>query len=116
MPDLAQHNCTPCSASSPALTEQQLSALLRQLPDWQLIRVDNQQRLQRTYDVADFARALALANAVGAAAEQENHHPTLLIAWGKLTVTWWTHSIGGLHHNDAVMAARTDRLAAAQNT
>jgi 4a-hydroxytetrahydrobiopterin dehydratase len=33
-----------------------------------------------------------------------------LTEWGKVTVTWWTHKIGGLHQNDFIMAARTDEL------
>jgi 4a-hydroxytetrahydrobiopterin dehydratase len=47
---------------------------------------------------------------VGEQAEEEGHHPALLTEWGKVTVTWWTHKIGGLHHNDFIMAARTDEL------
>ena len=33
-----------------------------------------------------------------------------LTQWGSVTVTWWTHKIGGLHRNDFVMAARTDKI------
>ena len=48
------------------------------------------------------------ADAVGAIAEAADHHPALTVEWGKVTVRWWTHVIGGLHRNDTVMAARTD--------
>jgi len=44
-------------------------------------------------------------------AEAEGHHPAMLTEWGRVTVTWWTHKIRGLHRNDFVMAAKTDRLA-----
>ena len=50
------------------------------------------------------------ANAIGGAAEEQGHHPALLVEWGKVTVSWWTHAIGGLHRNDFIMAARTDAL------
>ncbi|MFZ3143332.1 4a-hydroxytetrahydrobiopterin dehydratase, partial [Psychrobacter glacincola] len=40
----------------------------------------------------------------------EGHHPGILVEWGKVTVTWWSHSIKGLHRNDFVMAAKTDSL------
>ncbi|WP_372241281.1 4a-hydroxytetrahydrobiopterin dehydratase [Aeromonas hydrophila] len=33
-----------------------------------------------------------------------------LTKWGKVTVSWWTYKIGGLHRNDFIMAARTDQL------
>ena len=55
-----------------------------------------------------FAQALAVTNRVGEQAEEEGHHPALLTEWGKVTVSWWTHKIGGLHQNDFIMAARTD--------
>ena len=68
-------------------------------------------RLERAFTFSDFAAALAFTNRVGAAAEAEGHHPALLTEWGRVTVTWWTHAIRGLHRNDFVMAAKTDALA-----
>ena len=44
-------------------------------------------------------------------AEAEGHHPALLTEWGRVTVTWWTHKIRGLHRNDFIMAAKTEMLA-----
>ena len=64
--------------------------------------------LQRSYKFADFKSALAFTNRVGEEAEKAGHHPALLTEWGKVTVTWWTHAINGLHRNDFVMAAKTD--------
>ena len=49
---------------------------------------------------------------MGVLAESEGHHPAILTQWGSVTVTWWTHKIRGLHRNDFIMAANTDRLAA----
>ena len=43
-------------------------------------------------------------------AEQEDHHPLLQVEWGKLTVTWWTHRINGLHLNDFILAAKIDQV------
>jgi 4a-hydroxytetrahydrobiopterin dehydratase len=47
---------------------------------------------------------------VGEVAEAEDHHPALLTEWGKVTVTWWTHAVKGLHRNDFIAAAKTDQL------
>ena len=68
-------------------------------------------QLERVFTFSDFAQALAFTNKVGALAEEAGHHPAILTEWGKVTVTWWTHKIGGLHRNDFIMAARTDHAA-----
>lgn len=69
---------------------------------------NNELHLQRVYQFPDFQQAIAFANSIGEIAEAEGHHPALLTEWGKVTVTWWIHAIKGLHHNDFIMAAKTD--------
>jgi len=108
--ELAGRRCEACRADAPLLTQQQLDEWLPELPQWQLIEVAGVQQLTRVYRCKNFVGAMALAEEVAVLAEQENHHPSLLVEWGKLTVTWWTHKINGLHENDLVMAARTERL------
>jgi 4a-hydroxytetrahydrobiopterin dehydratase len=68
-------------------------------------------RLERVFHFRSFADALAFTNRVGSIADDEGHHPALLTEWGRVTVTWWTHKIRGLHRNDFMMAAKTDALA-----
>lgn len=87
-----------------------IGTLLAELPGWQLVETEGVARLVRRYAFADFAEALAFTNRVGELAEAHDHHPALLTEWGKVTVSWWTHSKGGVLRNDAIMAARTDRL------
>ena len=53
-----------------------------------------------------------MRGAIAELAEAEGHHPALLTEWGKVTVSWWTHKIRGLHRNDFIMAAKTDALVA----
>jgi 4a-hydroxytetrahydrobiopterin dehydratase len=53
---------------------------------------------------------LEFTNKIGSIAEVENHHPLIITEWGKVTLDWWTHKIGGLHKNDFIMAARSDEL------
>jgi 4a-hydroxytetrahydrobiopterin dehydratase len=83
--------------------------LLAELTEWRVDRVNTVPQLVRCYKFGNFVDALAFANRVGALAEEKNHHPALLVEWGRVTVSWWTHSLGGLHKNDFIMAARTDR-------
>jgi len=109
---LAQQTCLPCSGTLPPATPEEIAQLSQQIPTWKIIQVDGTSQLQRQYQFSNFAKALAFTNEVGAVAEQAKHHPALLTEWGQVTVTWWTHAINGLHHNDFVMAAKTDALAA----
>ena len=95
------------------MTEAEAAELHAYVPEWEIVEVDGVRRLRRVFRFPDFADALAFTDAVGAAAEEEGHHPALLTEWGRTTVEWWTHKIRGLHRNDFVMAAKTDRLAGA---
>ena len=103
-------SCTACRKGEPTVTDAEVAALQPQIPDWQLREVDGVRRLQRVFRFDDFGQALAFTNRVGEVAELEGHHPALLTEWGRTTVTWWTHKIGGLHRNDFIMAAKTDQL------
>ncbi len=96
-----------CQLSAPLLTEGERSLLLPEVQRWS---VDERGHLVRTLEVPTFAVALELATRVGAIAEAENHHPELYVAWGRLRITTWTHSAGGLSENDFVLAARVDEM------
>jgi 4a-hydroxytetrahydrobiopterin dehydratase len=109
---LATEKCEACRAGSPKVTQTEKRELGAQLPDWEVVERDGEERLERVFEFPDFRAALAFTNRVGEIAEEEGHHPALLTEWGKVTVAWWTHKIGGLHRNDYVMAAKTDALGA----
>jgi 4a-hydroxytetrahydrobiopterin dehydratase len=108
--DLARERCVACRRDAPTVSDAELAELAPQVPDWEVVEVEGIRRLERAFSFDDFAAAMQFANAVAELAEQEGHHPALLVEWGKVTVTWWTHKIGGLHRNDFVMAAKTDAL------
>jgi len=110
--ELARERCVACRRDAPTVSEADIAELAPQIPGWEVIEVDGIRRLERAFSFDDFASALRFANAVAEVAEQEGHHPALLVEWGKVIVTWWTHKIGGLHRNDFVMAAKTDQLEA----
>ena len=110
MTDLATGKCVACRAGEPTLTDAEIAELQPQLPDWQLKEVEGMKRLERVFKFKNFAQALAFTNKIGVIAEEENHHPLIITEWGKVTLDWWTHKIGGLHRNDFIMAARSDAL------
>ena len=107
---LKDMKCQACRQDSPRVTEQEIKELQPQLPEWALVERSGIPRLERVYGFDNFANALLFTNKVGVVAEQEGHHPALLTEWGRVTVTWWTHVISGLHRNDFIMAAKTDLL------
>ena len=110
MSTLSAERCVACRRDSPRVTEAEIAELGREVSGWQLLERDGIARLERVFHFPSFADALAFTNRIGALAEAEGHHPALLTEWGRVTVTWWTHKIRGLHRNDFVMAAKTDAL------
>lgn len=110
MNDLNNKSCTACRAGAPLATPQETVNYLAQLPGWQITVVDGVNQLQKSYAFKNFAQALEFTNQVGAIAEAEDHHPAIVTEWGRVTVSWWTHKIKGLHANDFIMAAKTDQI------
>ena len=108
MSGLSGQHCEACQKSTPRVNDEEKLSLHREVPDWLLLKAADGEQLQRVFRFADFARALDFTNLVGALAEVENHHPVLVLEYGRVTVSWWTHAIGGLHKNDFIMAAKTD--------
>jgi 4a-hydroxytetrahydrobiopterin dehydratase len=113
MTTLVHERCVACRADSVPVTEAEIAALKPQIPEWTLIERDSIPCLERTYRFNDFVEALAFTNRLGTLAEAEDHHPAILIEYGRVTVFWWTHAIRALHRNDFIMAAKTDQLATA---
>jgi 4a-hydroxytetrahydrobiopterin dehydratase len=111
MEPLSQERCAACRQNSPRVTAYEIVQLKPQIPDWNFIEKAGVPQLERTYKFQDFTSAIAFTNRVGEVAETEGHHPAILTEWGKVTVTWWTHAISGLHRNDFIMAAKTDAIA-----
>ncbi|WP_201617896.1 4a-hydroxytetrahydrobiopterin dehydratase [Psychrobacter urativorans] len=110
MTELSQASCEVCRIGAPTVSDAEANELLKQIPVWSLINVDGINQLQRQYKFKNFVKAMAFANQLADIAEAEGHHPGILVEWGKVTVTWWSHSIKGLHSNDFIMAAKTDKL------
>ncbi len=108
MTRLASLPVIPISGRESSLDDQKASQLNLEVPEWRVIEKEGERVLTRSYHFPDFASALRFTEQVGSLAEAQNHHPAILTEWGKVTVTWWTHKIHGLHQNDFVMAAKTD--------
>ena len=105
-----QMECVTCHGGEPALTDEEIADLRSHVPEWKIVERDMVKQLERQFSYGNFVQALAFTQKVGDLAEAEGHHPAILTEWGKVTVTWWTHEIKGLHRNDFIMAVKTDLL------
>jgi 4a-hydroxytetrahydrobiopterin dehydratase len=82
----------------------------RQLPDSENWSAVNEHHLFRSCKFPDFKSALDFVNRVGAIAEEQGHHPDILLTWGKVDITIWTHKVDGLTESDFILAAKIDKL------
>ncbi len=110
MPALVEQKCEACRADAPRVADDELPTLLKEIPDWQVISDDAVLKLSKVFNFENYADAITFTNRTTDLAEKEDHHPAILLEWGRVEVTWWTHKIGGLHKNDFIAAAKTDKL------
>lgn len=111
MTELTEMKCEACRFDAPLVSEDERAEFAPKIPDWETITVDGVERLRRQFKLKDYTQAVLFTNRIAEMAEEEDHHPLIVLEWGKVTVEWWTHKIGGLHKNDYIAAAKTDRLA-----
>ena len=107
MSELAQLTCVPCRGGVPPLTPEQIRPLQKQVSQWNVV---SNHHLERQFSFPDFKTALDFVIKVGNLAEEQGHHPDILLAWGKVGITIWTHKIDGLTESDFILAAKIDRL------
>jgi 4a-hydroxytetrahydrobiopterin dehydratase len=108
MAQLAEKQCVPCRGGVEPLKGEVIVQLAEQLqPGWKVV---GEHHLERGFKFKDFRQALDFVNRVGEIAERENHHPDIMLGYGKVVIQLWTHKIHGLHENDFVLAAKIDAL------
>jgi 4a-hydroxytetrahydrobiopterin dehydratase len=106
---LAARPCRPLPEGSPKLPGDQAQELLATLgKGWAIVG----DRLRKTYGFSSFATALAFVNQVGAIADGSDHHPDVMLSWGRAVIELWTHTAGGLSELDFIVAAKVELAAA----
>lgn len=113
MTNLAGERCVACRSDSPRVTEAEIAQFMPLIPEWEMTEHNGVPRLERTFRFTDYPQALAFTQKVGTLAEEEGHHPAMLVEARRVKVSWWTHTIKALHRNDFIMAVKTDQIAAA---
>ena len=105
---LVERSCQKAHQNAVALSPEQAQALMGELNRaWRLVEGHH---LCRSYRFEGFQPGLDFVNRVGALAEQESHHPDILLAWGRVEITLFTHSLNGLTEADFILAAKLDIL------
>ena len=104
-------HCEPCKLSTPVISEEEAHQLVLGVPGWKRQFHGGVEKLVREFFFISFKDAFTFTAKVANAADREDHHPTVLTEWGKVTVYWWSHRVDGLHVNDFIMAAKTDTIA-----
>lgn len=105
--ELSNRKCVPCCGGIPPLKGDGLQRLADQLGGgWQVV---DEHHLEKEYRFADFREALDFTNRLGELAEIEGHHPDILLSWGRVLVTIFTHKVDGLTDSDFILAAKCEQ-------
>ena len=110
MNELINKKCEACRIDAPKVTDEEIPSLMSQIPLWEIIEKNNIKKLTCVFKFSDYGQSLVFTNKVATLADEEDHHPQIILEWGKVKVIWWSHKIQGLHQNDFICAAKTDRL------
>lgn len=105
---LAQKKCSPCKPGTPPIEARSARKMLDQVKGWELGL--NDRAIKRRYSFKDFMSALAFVTKIAHIAEEEAHHPDVMLGWGYVEIILWTHAISGLHENDFIMASKINQL------
>jgi 4a-hydroxytetrahydrobiopterin dehydratase len=108
--NLSENKCEACSIDAPVLTEQEINKFLSQIPSWTVHEEEGVKRLICSFAFPNYKNSVNFTNLVAKLAEEEDHHPEIVLEWGNVTVSWWSHKIKGLHTNDFICASKTDNL------
>ena len=109
MNDLSSQSCEACQIDAPKVPQDKIQILLSEINGWVLIN-EPINKIQKVFSFKSYKDSVDFSNKVASLAEDEDHHPQMLLEWGKVTVIWWSHKIEGLHINDFICAAKTDKL------
>ncbi len=104
---LCDKRCDCSTAAVQALTPQGIEELLQQVENWEVI---DQHHLRKEYRFPSYLEGVQFTTQLAAIAEEQNHHPIIILDYRKVTVEIYTHVINGLSDNDFILAAKYDGL------
>ena len=105
---LALEKCKPCKGETSPLTIEEAAIYTSFISEeWDVL---DGKKLQRIFTFRNFLRSMLLVNGLAYLAEQEGHHPDIVISYDRVVVDFTTHAVGGLSKNDFIMAAKVDAM------
>lgn len=111
--NLTQKHCIPCEGGTPPLSDKEEDKLIKEIPQWVLLREDKTNvvhKIRRQFTFEGFKDAINFVNKIAEIAEKEGHHPDIYIFYNKVQIELFTHAVGGLSENDFIMASKIDVL------
>ena len=110
MVDYSNKVCEACSADAPKATQSEIEDFLKNNSEWYLSTDVDFPQLKRELKFNNFFNAQKFTNVIGDLAEKEWHHPSILLEYGKVTISWWSHKIKSLHVNDFILSTKTEQI------
>ncbi|OUW37057.1 MAG: 4a-hydroxytetrahydrobiopterin dehydratase [Verrucomicrobia bacterium TMED175] len=107
---LTENKCEACRADAPKVTDKEKKSFINEIDNWIIITIDGIEQLYKKFTFRNYIEAVKFSNKIADLAEAEGHHPKVVTEWGKVEVFWWSHEIKGLHKNDFICAAKTDKI------
>jgi 4a-hydroxytetrahydrobiopterin dehydratase len=107
---LKESKCEACTIDAPLVSNSEAEVLISELDGWVIERGSGIDQLVKTYKFSNYAESLDFSNKVADLAESEDHHPKIVLEYGSVEISWWSHKIKGLHKNDFICAAKTDLI------
>jgi 4a-hydroxytetrahydrobiopterin dehydratase len=107
--DLTSSSCEACRIDAPIVSDDEASLLIKEIEGWDIIN-DGIKKLKKEFSFSSYSDSVDFSNKVADMADKEDHHPQIILEWGKVTVFWWSHKIKGLHKNDFICAAKTNNI------
>lgn len=106
--DLTQKKCVPCYSDTPSLLPEEVEMLMKKISaGWE---IENYKKIVKKFKFKNFKESMSFVDKMADIAEEEGHHPDILINYNRVTVTLITHAIHGLSENDFILAAKIDKL------
>ena len=109
MPDLTDKKCEACTIDAPLVNSVDYPELLKELEGWS-IEEESINKLVKTFNFAIYTDSVSFTNKIADLADSEDHHPKIILEWGSVKLEWWSHKIKGLHLNDFICAAKSDKI------
>ncbi len=107
--DLTNKKCEPCEGGAKPFGSEEIETYMTYLKTpWEVS--EDLKKIERKFKFKNFREAMKFVNKVAGLAESEGHHPDIFISYSRVTITSWTHSVGGLSVNDFILASKIELI------